>query len=207
MSSQVTVDRLAIEAPDALAGAEDRAADRLVGPGAGGQEIEHKVVRRVLDRADLLDDDVLLALEFGRVEQAVGQDVAEHVERKADVAPDHAGEVAGPLDAGLGVEVAADVLDRLGDFAGASPARALERHVLEKMRQPVLGDALVTRAGSDEHADGGGPDMRACVGDDGEARRQRCDADVHAGALAVSRRYRPPPPCRWAARRSSRAGP
>ena len=126
------------------------------GHAAGGQQIEHEVVGRVLDRADLLDDDVLLALEFLRIEQAVGEDVADHVEREPDVAADHLGEIAGPLDAGLRVEVAADVLDRLGDIARAPPPRPLERHVLEQMRQAVLGDALVARARGDENADRGG---------------------------------------------------
>ena len=130
------------------------------GPGRGGEKVEHVVVRRVLDGADLLDDDVLLALELGRIEQALGQDVADDVEREADVGPDHAGEIAGPLDPGLGVEVAADVLDRLGDVARAPPSRALERHVLEEMRQSVLRDGLVARAGGDENADGGGLHVR-----------------------------------------------
>ena len=70
-------------------------------------------------------NDVLLAREFVRVEPAVGEDVGEDVERKVDVLAEDAGEIGGLLDAGLGVEVAADVLDRLGDrrarCAGACP--------------------------------------------------------------------------------------
>ena len=38
-----------------------------------------------------------------------------------DVLSHDAGEIAGPLDAGLGVEVAADILDRFGDLARAAP--------------------------------------------------------------------------------------
>ena len=86
MPAEIVVDRVAVEGADALAGAEDRAADRLVRPGGGGEKIEHEIVGRVLDRADLLQDDVLLALEFVRVELAVGEDVADDVERKVDVA-------------------------------------------------------------------------------------------------------------------------
>ena len=82
MAAKITVDRVAVEGADALAGPKDRPADRLVRPGGGGQEVEDEVVRRVLDRADLLHDDVLLALEFDRVELAVGQDVADDVERE-----------------------------------------------------------------------------------------------------------------------------
>ena len=44
--------------------AEDRPADRLVRKGGGVEEVEHEIVGRVLDRADLLQDDVLLALQF-----------------------------------------------------------------------------------------------------------------------------------------------
>ena len=77
-----------------------------------------------------------------RVEHALGENVADHVQRQTGVNPENAGEIAGPLDPGLRIEVAADVLDRLGDVAGASPPRALERHVLDEMRQPVLAGAL-----------------------------------------------------------------
>ena len=148
VAAQIGVDRRAIEAADALAGAEDRPADRLIGPGAGGEEIEHEIVGRVLDRADLLHDDVLLALEFVGIELAVGENVGEHVEREVDVLAQHTGEIAGLLDAGLRVEVAADVLDRLGDLARVAPARALERHVLEQDATGRARRALVARAGA-----------------------------------------------------------
>ena len=119
---------------------------------------------------------------------AVGENVADYVERQADVAAHDAGEIAGPLDAGLGVEVAADVLDRLGDVARASLARALERHVLQEMRQPVLARALVTRADRHEDADRRGLHMRRPVSDDGEARGQGRDMNAHARPRAVLRR-------------------
>ena len=84
--------------------------------------IEHEIVGRVLDRADLLHDDVLLALQLLGIEPAVAEDVGEQVEREAGVLPQHMREIAGLLDAGLGVEVAADVLDRLGDLARVARA-------------------------------------------------------------------------------------
>ena len=94
------------------------------------------------------------------VELAVGENVGDDVERQSRVVPKHAREIGGLLDAGLGVEVAADVLDRLGDVARAAPAGALERHMFEQMREAVLADALVARAGGDEDAERGGLHMR-----------------------------------------------
>ena len=74
--------------------------------------------------------------------------------------PQHMGEIASLLDAGLGVEIAADVLDRLGDLARVAAARALERHMLEEMREPVLLARSCRDPAADEHADRGGAHMR-----------------------------------------------
>ena len=132
-ATEIVVDRRPIEGLYSIARAENRPANRLVRPGGRGEEIKHQIVRRVFDRADLLDYDVLLAFEFLPVEYALGEKVAHDIERELGVAPKHAGEIAGSLDSRLRVEVAADVLDRLRDLAGASAARALERHVFDEM--------------------------------------------------------------------------
>ena len=139
---EIAVDGVPVEGADALPCAEDRTPDRLVRPRGRGEKIEHPVVGRILDGADLLNDDILLTLEFVGVERALGENVADHVHRQTGVDPENAGEIAGPLNARLRVEVAANVLDRLGDVAGASPSRALERHVLDEMREPMLMGAL-----------------------------------------------------------------
>ncbi len=115
---------------------------------------------------------------------ALGQNVADDVERQSDVGAHDAGKIACPLDAGFGVEVAADVLDRLRDVARASFAGALERHVLQEVRQPVLAHAFVARAGGDEDADRRGLHMRRRVGDHREAGGQGGDSNAHAGARA-----------------------
>ena len=167
---------------------ENRPSDRLVRPGGRSEKVKHEIVGRVLDRADLLNDDVLLPLELGGVELAVGENVADDVEREPDVASHHPGEIAGALDAGFGVEIAAHIFDRFGDVAGGAPARALERHVFEQVRKPVLVDALVPGARGDEDADRGRLHMRRRVGDDGESGGKDGDLNAHAGALAVWRR-------------------
>ncbi len=68
VARQIGAQPRGIERPHRLGRAEDRAADRLAGKGGGLQVVEHELVGRVLGGADLLDDDVLLADELGRIE-------------------------------------------------------------------------------------------------------------------------------------------
>ena len=83
---------------------------------------------------------------------------------------------------GRGVEVAADGLDLLGDLARGAARGALERHVLEQMRNAVLVGTLVAAAGADPDPERGAFEMRHRVGNDDEARWQTCDFDTHAAA-------------------------
>ncbi len=57
----------------------------------------------------------------GRPKARVLQDVGDEAERDAVVALEHAGEVGRRLHAGRGIELAADLLDLLGDLLGAAP--------------------------------------------------------------------------------------
>ena len=100
--------------------AEDVAADRLVGEGRLGEEVVDAVLGRIERGADLLQDDVLLALQLVRVEHRVPQDVGEDVEGERHVVLEDAGVVGRRLDAGRGVDLAADRLDLLGDVGAPS---------------------------------------------------------------------------------------
>ena len=70
-AAEIALDRRPVEGSHALPRAQDWPAERMVRPGRRGEEIEHQVVRRVFDRPDFLDDDVLLSFELLRVEHAV----------------------------------------------------------------------------------------------------------------------------------------
>ena len=146
------------------------------------QLVEHEVVGRVLGRADLLHDDVLLALQLLRIEGRIGQDVGQHVERERHVGLEHARVIGGGFDRGAGVEIAADRLDLLGDLARGAPRGALERHVLEQMRNAVLVRPLVAAAGADPDAERGGLQMRHRIGHHDEAGGKTRDFDAHAAA-------------------------
>ena len=159
--------------------AEDGAPDRLVGKGAGGEEVEDAILGRIERRADLLQDDMLLAFQLRRVEDRVAQDVGEDVEGERHVVLEDPGIVGGGLDAGRGIDLAADRLDLLGDVDGRAGIGTLEGHVLEEMRQAVLAFALGTRAGADPDAERRAFEMRHFVGDDAETGFEARDADGH----------------------------
>ena len=80
-----------------------------------------------------------------------------------------------------------DRLDLLGNLARGAPRRALERHVLEQMRDAVLVRPLVAAAGTDPDAERGGLQMRHRVGHDDETRGKTRDFDAHAAAPSVRR--------------------
>ena len=149
--------------------------------------LEDEIVRRVGDRADLLDDDVLLARQF-RVESRLGQNVGQHVERERHVGLEHARVVSGALGAGRGIEIAAHRLDLLGDLARRAPPRALERHMFEEMRNAVLVVMLVAAAGSDPNAERRRLEMRHRVGHHIDAGLQGRYFNTHAAAPSCAAR-------------------
>ncbi len=94
-------------------------------PGIGGlgEDVVDAVLRRIERGADLLEDHVLLALQLLGIEHRVAEDVGEDVEGERHVRLEHAGVVGGGLDAGRGVDLAADRLDLLGDVGGRARLR------------------------------------------------------------------------------------
>ncbi len=148
---------------------QDRAPERLTAIGLGLQPVEDHVVGRVERLADLRQDHAALGLDLGILEQRVEQDVGDHLHREGHVGAQYAGVVGGGLAAGVGVDVAADVLDLLGDAARGPGAGALERHVLEKVGDPVLRLALVPGAGVDPDPHRGAPEAGHPLGHDPEA--------------------------------------
>ena len=149
------------------------------GVGGLGEQVEDAVVGRIERGADLLHDDVLLARQLLRIEGRVLQDVGQDIERQRHVVLEDAGVVGGGFDAGRGVHLAADRLDLLGDVERRARLRALERHVLEQMRQAVLVLLLGARAGADPDAEGGALELVHRMGDDREAGLETRLANGH----------------------------
>ena len=164
-----------------LGRAEDRAADRLVAERRFGEAVEHDVVGRVVRGADLLQDHMLLAFELVGVELGLRQYVGQDVDGQRHVVAEHAGVERGRLDAGGGVDLAADILDFRGDFPGAAPCGSLERHMLQQMRDAVLVVGFVAGARFDPDAQRDGFEIGNGFGSDCEAVRKTANLNNHAG--------------------------
>ena len=142
------------EAPQLLRGeranrfgrAQDGPAERLVPERGLGEAVEDDVVGRIVRRADLLQDDMLLALQLILVEFRIHQNVGEDVDRERHVVLQDAREERRRLDARRGIDLAADILDVGRDLPRRALARALEGHVFEQMGDAVLVVAFVARA-------------------------------------------------------------
>ena len=80
---------------DARLVAEDRAAERLVVIGGGPEIVEDDVGRRVPRLAQLLEDDVLLALEVGLDEMRVEDQVRDQLDSERDMLGEDRGHEVG----------------------------------------------------------------------------------------------------------------
>ena len=154
--------------------------------------VEDNVVRRVVRLADFLQDDAPLPLQLLGRERAVGQDVTDDVGTQRQVFLQQLHVIRRLLTRRVGVDMAAHILDRLGNFGRRTPRGALECHVLEEMRCAVFGRGLVARAGRDVGADRHGLDPVHRLGHDGETAGQPGDLDglAHAAFLLAKARTR-----------------
>ena len=138
-------------------GSSGRAAGRRRPP---PEIVEDDVVGRIARFAELLQHDVLLALEIGRVEMRRADQVGDQLDAERQMLGQQRGREAGAVAVGPGVEVAADILDRLADLARLAAAGALEHHMLEQVGEAVELRRLVARAGIGIEADRDGLDAR-----------------------------------------------
>ena len=148
---------------------KDRAPEGLIGIADFMQPVEDDVIRRIQRLTDFLQDDMALGLDIGLAEHGVQHDVGDHVQGHHHIARQDAGIIGCHLAAGIGVDIAAHILDLFGDPQGRAPAGALEGHVFQKMRDAVLGGRFVPPARFDPKADAGGLQTGHCLGHDAKA--------------------------------------
>ena len=112
-----------------------RAEDRL------GQEVVDEILRRVLHHRDLLEHDLPLGVEVR--ERRREDHVRHHVERPLEMTVGDARVDDRGLARRRGVELAAHLVEDLGDLLGRVRARTLEEQVLDEVRDAGLRVGLV----------------------------------------------------------------
>jgi hypothetical protein len=174
-----------------LGGAQDRPAERVIGPVLLGEELVNQIVGGVLDHLDLFEDHLLLALDLVEREGGMEHQVRQDVEGPRQVLVHHLDVVAGVFLRRERVEVAAHRVELLRDVLGGATFGALEEHVLDEVGDAALLGHLVPRAAGEPHTEAHRAHVRHGLGDEPDAVRKRV-VDDHRGV--GSRDARPAPP-------------
>lgn len=156
VSLDVAAKVIAGDRHDVLGGSEDGASEAGAHEGGLVKAVEDDLLLLLLDLLHLAEDDIAFAVDGCGVEGGVLKDVAEDLHSLGDVLLEHLGVVDGLLTRGVGVEVATHVLDLHLELSLSAVGGALEGHVLEEVRDTVVLLSLVSAAGVDPHAHGGG---------------------------------------------------
>ena len=128
------------------------------------EEVVHELLRGVLVHRDLLEHDLPLLVDLG--ERGREDHVGHHLERRLDVVVGDARVDDGVLARGRGVQLGAHRVEGLRDLLRLEPARALEQHVLDEVRDARAVGALVAGADVDPEAERDGAHARHPLGDD-----------------------------------------
>jgi hypothetical protein len=125
----------------------------MVGPEGPSMELEHEIVRRVLDRADLLEYHLPFEFEIILPQGRMAYDVGEHVEGPWEILIEDAGLEGRVLTCGVRIERATATFEFQSDVAGSASLRSLEHHVFEEVRHAHLGGGLMSRGRPDPNTD------------------------------------------------------
>ncbi|MNI38799.1 hypothetical protein D3C73_929560 [compost metagenome] len=159
--------------------AEDGATDRLAAIGDLGELVEDDIVGRVVGRTDFLQDHVFFAAQFFLVEFRLRQNVCKDIDRQRHMILEHARIIGCGFCRGRRIQLSPDILDLLGDVAGAAPCCSLEGHVLEQMGDAMLFFGLVARTRLDPHAECHAFQMWHAFGDDSQPGGEPGNLYIH----------------------------
>ena len=169
MAAHISRDRIARHRADDIALAQHGPSHRLIRVGDGLELVKDDIIGRVQRLTDLLQDHGALSFKLGRVEARMLQDIGQDIDAERDIFLKNLGVIGGILPRGIGVEMTADILDRLGNRAGVAALGTLEGHVFKQMGNAVQRLWLVAGADIDPNAKGDGIHRRHVVGNDLQA--------------------------------------
>ena len=119
------------------------------------QPVKDDVVGGIQRLTDFLQDHAAFNLDFRIFEERVQQDIGDDIKAEGHVIFQHAGVIGCHLAAGVGVDIAPHILDRLGNGEGRPALGSLERHMFKEMGNAILFAPLVAAACQNPDADRG----------------------------------------------------
>src|SRR5882672_6514427 len=132
--SKTRTERLAIEFSDGFRRAENRAAQRMLRPEAARENLVKQIFGIVQVHLDFFEDDLALFSYIIGVEFWPQDQIRDDVKSDGQVLVKNLGVEADLLLGSECVEHAADRIHLAGDRFGRAAFRALENHVLDKVR-------------------------------------------------------------------------
>ena len=176
----IRIDLIAAHRLDGLRRAEHAPPQRMGTPQGLQKDVVNDVVRLVFMHRDLLEHDLPLADHVLLTDERVLQHVGDELDGHPGVGVERAGVEAGELLRRERVQLAADLVERDRDVAGAPRRGALEQQVLEPVRDAGDLGRLVARAHADPHAQRHGTNFRHRLGEDPDAGVEVGPPYVHA---------------------------
>ena len=137
------------EGDERFRGAEDGVPVGMLRPERLRMQLEHEVVRRVGDPADLLQNHIALGLQVARAQQRPTHQVGEDLDRQRQIGVEHMSLIAGVVAAGEGIQSPAPDLQPQRELLGGPALGAFEDHVLQQMGDSQLAARLMGAGGAD----------------------------------------------------------
>ena len=174
----IIVDHGAIERAHRVLGADDGLAERMVFIEIAGEDVVEQVLGIVHFHLQLFEDDALFLFDVRFPKQRIAHHVGQDVEGQRQMLVQDLGVVTDHLLGGERVEAAADGIHRARDVFGRAVLGALEEHVLDEMRDAVLGGSFAARAGLDPDTERHTAHVRHLLTDDTHSVFQGCCFDI-----------------------------
>src|SRR4030095_4053588 len=135
-----------LETRDGFLPAADRAGNRMVFKKVETEKIVNVVIRSVFRLGNLLQDDRSLPLDLLSVETRMKKNIGQKIDRQRQIFVEYLGVIAGVVFRSKGVEPATHGVHLFGNLRRATPFRAFEEQMLDKVGDAVLGCGFVARS-------------------------------------------------------------
>ena len=178
MMSIETRDHRALEFLDRLSRAQNRQAEAVIFPETLRENFVDQIVGIVLVHLDFFENHASFFRNVAGVEHRMQHEIAQNIHGQRKMLVQNFNVEANAFLGGESVHVAANRINLPGDIFRRPRFRALEHHVLDKVRDAIPFRILVARARLEPYADRHRADMWHLLGDDGQSVRQHLTTNI-----------------------------